>query len=560
MVWDANAPQGNESGKIKWEIVKYTRGRGLDLGCGAYKTFPHFIGVDSRKDTMLFGHQMDPDVVVETAADLRIFASSSLDFVFSSHLLEHFPLQKQDPATWANPVSRAYAERQKVETYTAGEALKEWMRVIKVDGYLVLYVPDEDSYPKVGEPGANPDHCFNINHDVVVDLMKSSGYAWDLVDFQKRRDGVEYSLFFVFQKKNNKHNFSHKEDRPKKTCGVVRYGAYGDLLQTTSVLRALKEQGYHVTLYTSPPGDEVIKSDPHIDAFYLQDKDQVPNHLLGEFWSWHRGKFDKWVNLSESVECTLLAVPNRTPYLWAPAARHKYMNHNYLEMMHAIADVPFKPRVHFYATETEKLWARKERTKLGGNPLIMWSLAGSSVHKTWAGLDRTIASILVEFPQAHVVLVGDAAGVLLEQGWEKETRVKCMSGKYKMRETMSLLSEIDVLIGPETGVLNAASMMSIPKVIFLSHSTHENLCRDWVNVNSLASKNTTCAGRGNNDAPACHMLHYNWSHCTQFVKQGHYMDGTAQCQADISGEEAWVVIRHAIQSSMSIPTLQVVSG
>ena len=34
MSWNINDPQGNESGKIKWEIVPYTRGRGLDLGCG----------------------------------------------------------------------------------------------------------------------------------------------------------------------------------------------------------------------------------------------------------------------------------------------------------------------------------------------------------------------------------------------------------------------------------------------------------------------------------------------------------------------------------------------
>ena len=60
MVWDINAPQGNESQKIKYDIVKYTRGTGLDLGCGMYKPFIHFIGVDSGEDWygMSQGEQM----------------------------------------------------------------------------------------------------------------------------------------------------------------------------------------------------------------------------------------------------------------------------------------------------------------------------------------------------------------------------------------------------------------------------------------------------------------------------------------------------------------------
>ena len=56
---------------------------------------------------------------------LELFASQSMDFVFSSHLLEHIE--------------------------DAGAALKEWWRVIKHNGYLVLYLPDDELYPKMGE-------------------------------------------------------------------------------------------------------------------------------------------------------------------------------------------------------------------------------------------------------------------------------------------------------------------------------------------------------------------------------------------------------------------------
>ena len=97
------------------------------------------------------------------------------------------------------------------------------------------------------------------------------------------------------------------------------------------------------------------------------------------------------------------------------------------------------------------------------------------------------------------------------------------------------------MIGPETGVMNAAACMPVEKVVFLSHSTHENLTRDWVNVTPIASGNTTCHGRGANEAPACHMMQFTWEFCRQDPQSG-----TAQCQADIDGADAYALIRQAI--------------
>lgn len=528
MTWRSDDPTGNESGKIKWEIVKWTRGRGLDVGAGMWKTYPHFIGVDNKTDEMRLNQPIKPDVVVDTGAKLDMFASGSMDFVFSSHLLEHF-----DP-----------------EDVPA--ALKEWMRVIKSRGYLVLYLPDEDEYPKCKEEsrgfmkyeeGCNRDHRWNVNYDRVVELMKGVG-GWDLVDFQKRNKDMEYSLYFVFQKVGSGQHFSYKtKEKPAKTAAVVRYGAFGDLIQTSSVLAALKKQGYHVTLFTSPPGDAVVKNDPNIDEFYMQDRNQVPNHLLGDYWEWHKKKYDKWVQLSESVEGSLLAMPGRSFHGWPPALRHSFMNRNYLETMHEIAGVPYEPKMRFYATEEEKRWAKKERAKMG-QFCIAWPMAGSSVHKTWGGMDNVIASLMLEFPQLHVVLMGNEAGKLLEQGWEKEPRVHRTSGKWTIREGLAFMDVCDMAIGPETGVMNAAAQLPYPKVVFLSHSTNDNLTRDWENTHVLTSANTTCPGRGNNEAPACHQLHYGWENCKKTE------NSLAQCMDDIPVDYAFKVIWHVITWAM----------
>lgn len=536
MVWRKEDPQGNEAAKISWEIVKWTRGRGLDIGAGMYRTFPHFITVDNNVDAQLFGHPMPrPDIPVEDGGKLDMVASESMDFVFSSHMLEH------------------------VEPERLVKVLREWMRVIKPDGYLVLYLPDADEYPRVGTEGANPDHKWDVSYNQVVLLMgkavDGTQMGWDLVDFQKRNEGQEYSLYFVFQKtRTRKPAFSYMNPKPEKTAAVVRYGAYGDLMQAASVCAALKAEGYHVTLYTSNPGYEVIRHDPNIDEFYLQDKDQVPNQALGVFWEYHAKKYDRWVNLSESVEGALLTIRHRINDTYPPAIRHKLCNRNYLEYQHMLAGVEHhKPRMGFYATPEEIAWAKAER-KSYGDFLLVWSLSGSSVHKHWPWLDNVVSGLLLDFPEIQILFVGGPDGVVLEQGWEKTPRVHCRSGKWTIRETLAFVHEADVVVGSETGVMNAVAQQPMPKVVFLSHSTVENLTRDWENTHSLASVGTVCKGRGNDEAPACHQMHYGWSHCTEapapkgtedlYKRKG---SGVAQCQFDIGAEEAYRVIWHVVQ-------------
>lgn len=501
MVWTAETSNGNESAKIRWELVKYTRGKGVDLGCGPYKAFPHFIGVDNG-DHESFGWRIKPDLRVETCEKLEIIASQSLDFVFSSHLLEH------------------------IQDYKA--TLKEWFRVLKPHGYLCLYLPHKSFYPNIGEPGANPTHLHDFLPSDIISAMREVAKGWDLVEKQDRNEGDEYSMFLVFRRTGGEKCIeSWNKPKPDKTACVIRYGAFGDLMQASSVFAGLKAQGYHVTLYGTPPGSDVVTNDPNIDATVLQDKDQVPNGDLVEFWSYLEKKYDKFVNLSESVEGTWLAMPGRTAHKWPTNLRHKYLNQNYLEFQHELAGIPHKPAVKFYATPDEKAWARKQRSKMG-DFCIVWSLAGSAVHKTNATLDPFLARVMLSYPTAHIVLVGGSECQILEGGWENEPRVHKTCGRWGIRQSLAFLEEADLVIGPETGVLNAASCMSVPKIVFLSHSSKENLTRDWTNTVSLEPN------RNDVKCFPCHMLHFGWAHCHQDKETG-----TALCQANITIDDLW---------------------
>ncbi len=491
-MWTAENSQGAESLKIKWDIVPYTRGTGLDLGCGPVKPFPHFIGIDNNVDANIFNSEASARSLTANCEKLKIFANESMDFVFSSHLLEH------------------------IHDWEA--ALKEWWRVIKVGGYLVLYLPHASHYPRIGQPGSNPDHKHDFLPADITRGMEGAG-CWDLAVNEDRNEGDEYSFFQVYRKEAQGHQESWKNARPDKKVAVIRYGAFGDCLQTASVLPGLKRAGYHVTFFCTPRGVDVIRHDPHIDNIVIQDEEQVPNHELSDYFQHLAKKFDKVVNMCETVEGVVLPMSKRAHFHWPKEARHTVCNVNYVELQHKIAGVPYtQPEVRFYPTEQEKAWALAEKAKCKG-PVIAWALTGSAMHKIWPYVDAVIAAILKDHPQATIALLGANGEEALQGEWE-EGPVWRRVGIWSIRESMSFAQVADVVVGPETGILNGMAMEPNRKVVILSHSTNENLTRDWVNTKAVEPVGVECY--------PCHRLHLDgWKYCNR------HTEGLAVCQRSI---------------------------
>jgi len=517
-MWRPDDPQGRETAKIRFELVPYTRGRGLDVGCGPEKAFPHMWGVDSNIDEKLFGIRADgADLIVPTAVKLDMFGDGSMDYVYSSHTLEHIQDHKA--------------------------CLREWWRLVKPEGYLILYLPHKELYPNIGTPMANPDHKHDFWPQDIIAAMKEMPGTWDLVRNEDRNEAHEYSFFQVYWKVavGSGHEESWKTyPDPKKTCAVVRFGAYGDMLQSASVFPGLKAAGWHVRVYTSHMGYEVCKHDPNVDSWVVQDQDQVPNEWLSPFFKWMEWNYGKVVNLCGIVEERLLPAPKDHHYHWPKEARHSLCDHNYVEMQHRVAGVPYtKPATQFYSTLEEKIKAGDRKRQAKGK-VILFSLSGSSVNKVWPYLDALMARLLLADPLITIVLVGGPGDQMLERGWENEPRVWKRAGVWSIREAMSFARISDVVIGAETGVLNAVAMEEVPKLLFLSHSTVENLCRDWVN---------TCAFTGAAPCYPCHRLHYSFEFCTRGKAGGTGVSnrddperGVALCQELIDPDSVWGVL------------------
>jgi SAM-dependent methyltransferase len=132
------------------QVIQFTKGVGIDIGCGLNKIHSAAIGIDFQLGDKDFGYPFGANIKVPKNKDwlpLPWFKDESLDFVFSSHCLEHFSKPK--------------------------EAVREIFRLLKPGGYLVLILPDMRYYPKKGEARANPDHEWDCYPQVLVDIVTS---------------------------------------------------------------------------------------------------------------------------------------------------------------------------------------------------------------------------------------------------------------------------------------------------------------------------------------------------------------------------------------------------
>ena len=288
-----------------------------------------------------------------------------------------------------------------------------------------------------------------------------------------------------------------------KTVCIVRYGAFGDAVMLTPLIRLLKADGYHVTMNCSKQVAEVLKNNPHVDEIIEHVRDSIPQERLGEYWDAMAKGYDKFINLSESIEGALLKVEGRKEFDWPPSQRHAECDVNYYDRTLELGGYGEAKGLNgeLYFSNSEERTARAYKKKHRKKFVILWSLSGSSYHKTYPFTEFVAKAFLERHPDAMVLTVGDSLCELLE--WS-HPRTKCYSGKWAIRKSLAMTKYADLVVGTETGILNAAGCFDTPKIVMLSHSSHENLSKHWKNCYPVHAK-VPCY--------PCHQLHYSLESC-----------------------------------------------
>jgi ADP-heptose:LPS heptosyltransferase len=334
-----------------------------------------------------------------------------------------------------------------------------------------------------------------------------------------------------------------------KRCLVIRCGAMGDVLEATSVCASLKKQGWYTTLVSTPYAAPAVRNNPNVDeVIEMVVRGRTFNEVTTE-WKQIAMSYEKFINLHQIVEGTLLLSGEQIAYNWHPAARHKLCNHNYLEFLHLACGVPYeRGQIRFYPDTADMDWANELRSKIREPYILLNITHGSSTHKIWPHQRSFIYRVLMKYQDLHVIMAGTEQGKDFEAPHVDHPRVTLTSATLDLRKFLTLPFISDIMMTPETGIAYAASNMDLPKLVFLSHATEENLTRDWNNAYTFHSGGMAieCKGRGKNYAPACHQIHNNWDTCTRVVNldcrdcmQGKCAIHLAACQQAITVDKVY---------------------
>ncbi|MFZ1655162.1 MAG: class I SAM-dependent methyltransferase [Candidatus Moraniibacteriota bacterium] len=175
---------------------------GLEIGASAHNPFglttqnvdiaDEFNRSTYKKRELDISGEVAPIDIIAPGDTLPV-PDASVDFVISSHVLEHF----------ADPIA----------------ALLEWYRVVRSGGYVYLIVPHrERTFDRVkpattftnlrarhaGTEAVTPDpetgHCSYWVTEDVIELVRGIGLDWALVDFQDTDDKIGNGFAVVLRK------------------------------------------------------------------------------------------------------------------------------------------------------------------------------------------------------------------------------------------------------------------------------------------------------------------------------------------------------------------------
>jgi ADP-heptose:LPS heptosyltransferase len=213
--------------------------------------------------------------------------------------------------------------------------------------------------------------------------------GWTLLENEERGSedfDYEYSFFQVYRKRADQHHIDvSKPPKRTKTAALVRSGNFGDALWASSIAAPLKREGYHVTAYVEPFGEAVLKHDPNIDRLMVLDRNVIPVHEWGLFFDHEKKRYTRWINFIQSAEIELLKTPDQASFYWPAELRRALCDHNYVEFMHQVAEVPYKLEQRFFPTNEERRGPARSARRC---PAAWWSSRTPAARRRSGGPTR----------------------------------------------------------------------------------------------------------------------------------------------------------------------------
>lgn len=297
---------------------------------------------------------------------------------------------------------------------------------------------------------------------------------------------------------------------------ITRFGAVGDHLHATHLPRALKEIGFdHVAIEYNIKGKYVWAHNPFVDEHLNFEPTHYPQcqwpvSVIGKRWGvmMKEGGFERHINLQNSLEYGYIAMENQSEYYLSSEERRKlYGEHNYYDQTSLWAGFPefLGRKGELYFTDEEESQVKDMyEARYKENFVIVLNLSGTSEHKLFYNAKEVIEAFHVKHPDAFCLVMGDERSKKFE--FEGE-RIRNLAGQCPMRQSMLITKYANLVIGCESGLMVASTLLGSPTVQLMTAASIKNHGGDFSNDYSLQSP-CKCS--------PCHKGPYQYIGCPKF--------------------------------------------
>ena len=275
---------------------------------------------------------------------------------------------------------------------------------------------------------------------------------------------------------------------------------FGDMILISWTPRQLKEKlGYDwVTVSCWEKNKCIFENNPYIDELFILD--DVQERLLDECWKEWEKEYTVF-DFRYSVEIKYLK--NSTENIHSPETLRKLANgKNYFRDALKEYDLSGK-KGELYLSDKEK--ENVEQYKSLNKKRICWQLEGTGRNKVLTFLPAYINEISKVNPEIEHWIVGNRKpelGNLTGKIIDKRTI-------WSARDSIAHIPIFDLVVGPESFMINAAGALDVPTMIFFSHSAPENLNKFYKNTYSIIP---------NCDCSPCYLIHKDFR-CTYDLQE-----------------------------------------
>jgi ADP-heptose:LPS heptosyltransferase len=282
-----------------------------------------------------------------------------------------------------------------------------------------------------------------------------------------------------------------KRKKEMKRILVVLWGAMGDIIRVTPMLRALKKSMPHTRIYflVADEFKDVLEGNKNIDelliakGFYKRKRNYID--ILNIISKLRKTRFDVVINLRPTylmhAFSMLLNADMRIGFLEGGGRINNfYIRLKDVKTIHAAER--FLKVAELIGVKSDRLeydiFIKKEEEQFINNllksngvkskdMLIGFSFGGDvgtayGRNRRWPIANWISLSEMIknEYPTAKIILVGDKLDYIESKAFGEEERIINFCGMLKKRETFALLKQLNYLISTDNGVMNAGSALT----------------------------------------------------------------------------------------------------